>query len=96
MPSNVFEVGSGGVVLPVFRLEVQVLVIARVGLDVNRVYRVVEAFDMRIMAITGAFEPVLVATVYVYLVIHRGYRERLSVGTELAVCQPVPGVSAKS
>lgn len=84
-PANVLELRARSKVLSVLGLEVQVLVVARVGLDVHTVFAKVKVFDKRVMAVARAFEAVSFAAVNVNLVVHRSYGKGSAIGTELAI-----------
>ena len=69
-PADILKLRARGKVLPVLGLEIQVLVIARVGLNVHAVFAKVEVFNKRVVAVARALEAVRLPAVNVNLVVH--------------------------
>mmetsp|Transcript_12676 Transcript_12676/g.17288 ORF Transcript_12676/g.17288 Transcript_12676/m.17288 type:complete len:244 (-) Transcript_12676:512-1243(-) len=93
-PLDVLELRARREVLAVLGLVVQVLIVARVGLDVHAVLAVVEAAHVTVVSVAGALEAEGLSVVDVDLVVHGRQREALSVGAELHVGEPVAGVAS--
>lgn len=95
-PLDVLQLRPRGEVLAVLRLEVEVLVVSRVGLYVHAVLAVVEALHVAVVSVAGALQAEGLSVVDVDLVVHGSQGEALAVRAELHVGQPVPGVTAET